>query len=168
MAELSLQEHLQPSLLDRLRDDHPQATVEAPGERVLTLAQLRRSVQRDIGWLFNTSNLQSRIAGYEEVEASVLNYGLPDLAGLTVSTLDVHELEKTVRRVLERYEPRLLKNSIRVQAGLDPESMSHNSLALTIEADLWATPAPIALILRTVLDFESSEVSVSELSARSR
>jgi len=168
MAELSLQERPQPSLLDRLRDDHPEAIVEAPAERVLTLTQLRSCVRRDIGWLLNTCNLGAVAKGYDEVETSVLNYGLPDLAGLTASTLDVDALEKVVRRVLERFEPRLLKSSIRVRAELESESMSHNTLALVIEAELWAVPAPIELVLRTILDFESASASVTELAVRSR
>jgi len=169
MAELSLQERLQPSLLDRLRDDHPdEQSVDQVASRVLTLSQLRRSVQRDIAWLLNACNLERQVKGYEEVEKSVVNYGIPDLAGFTVSSLDIDVLEKTMQQALENFEPRLLKNSIRLHAELDPEKMSHNTLIINIECDLWAIPAPVELLLRTELDFESGDVSVTEVASRSR
>ncbi|MCG6860501.1 MAG: type VI secretion system baseplate subunit TssE [Chromatiaceae bacterium] len=169
MAELSLQERLQPSLLDRLRDDHPEEqSVDKVNSRVLTLSQLRQSVQRDIAWLLNACNLEREVKGYSEVEKSTINYGIPDLAGFTVSSLDVGVLEKTIEQALENFEPRLLKNSIRLRAELDAEKMSHNTLLIDIECDLWAFPAPIELLLRTELDFESGEVSVTEVARRSR
>jgi type VI secretion system protein ImpF len=169
MAELSLQERLQPSLLDRLRDDHPEEQrVDKVGNRVLTLSQLRRSVQRDIAWLLNASNLDREVKGFDEVEKSVVNFGIPDLAGFTVSSLDIGVLEKTIQQALENFEPRLIKNSIRLQAELDPEKMSHNTLIIDIECDLWAFPAPVELLLRTELDFESGDVSVTEVTSRSR
>ena len=48
MAELTLQERLQPSLLDRLTDDEPGNLKEAAERRVLTLNQLKASVLREL------------------------------------------------------------------------------------------------------------------------
>ena len=168
MADLSLQERLQPSLLDRLRDDHPDERVESVNNRVLSLPELRRSVQRDVAWLFNACNLEREVRGYDEVEKSVINYGIPDLAGFTVSSVDIGVLEMTIQQALETFEPRLLKNSIRLRANLDSEQMSHNTLILDIECDLWAFPVPVELLLRTELDFESGNVMVTEVASRSR
>lgn len=167
MPELSLQERLQPSLLDRLADDHPDEKTEPASNRFLSVQQLRRVVQRDIGWLFNASNLEGVVSGYPEVESSVLNFGIPDLAGFTVSSLDIGVLEAAIRTALERYEPRLIRHSIRLRAELDQGAMSHNTLILHISCDLWATPAPVEMVLRTALDFESGEVSVDEVGNRS-
>jgi len=168
LPELALQERLQPSLLDRLRDDYPDERAEPPERRVLTLPELRRSVQRDIAWLFNATNLARDVAGYAEVESSVLNYGIPDLAGFTVSSLDVGVLERTIQQALECFEPRLLKHAIRLRAEIDSDKMSHNTLIINIECELWAFPAPIQLLLRTELDFESGDVSVTEVGGGSR
>ncbi|MFN5622686.1 MAG: type VI secretion system baseplate subunit TssE, partial [Planctomyces sp.] len=51
MAELTTQDRLQPSLLDRLIDHEPQQTQESRDKRVLSLKKLREAVVRDIGWL---------------------------------------------------------------------------------------------------------------------
>ena len=82
MAELTLQERLQPSLLDRLTDDEPGNLKEAAERRVLTLNQLKASVLRDLAWLFNTTSLFDHgPAARMPAGNSVLNYGLPALAG---------------------------------------------------------------------------------------
>ena len=57
MAELTKKERLQPSLLDRLTDDEPDARQESRDKRVLSPARLRECVRRDLTWLFNTTNL---------------------------------------------------------------------------------------------------------------
>ncbi len=166
MVDLSLQERLQPSLLDRLRDDHPDETKESLRERVLSLSELRQSVQRDIAWLLNACNLGDVVAPYPEVARSVLNYGIPDLAGLTVSTIELDALKRTIQQALETFEPRLRKHSIRLQARLDPQKMSHNTLVFDIECELWAYPAPVELLLRTELNLESGDVAVQDLTNR--
>jgi type VI secretion system protein ImpF len=167
MPELSLQERLQPSLLDRLADDHPDERSEPPTDQFLSIQQLRRSVQRDISWLLNACNMERDISGYAEIERSVLNFGIPDLAGFTISSLDIGSLENAIRVALERFEPRLIRHSIRLRAELDPDSMNHNTLILQIACELWATPAPLEIVLRTALDFESGDVSVTDVSGRS-
>ena len=95
MAELTLQERLQPSLLDRLTDDEPGNLKEAAERRVLTLNQLKASVLRDLAWLFNTTSLFDHgPAARMPAGNSVLNYGLPALAGHTASSVDVHAIRR--------------------------------------------------------------------------
>src|SRR6185436_62176 len=100
MAELTPTERLQPSLLDRLTDDEPAQQQESRNRRVLSIQKLRESVQRDVAWLLNTTNLAERDLAdrYPHVARSVVNFGLPDLAGLTASAIDVPELESLVRQ----------------------------------------------------------------------
>ena len=59
MAEqLTPQERLQPALLDRLTDDEPDKKQELRERRVLSKAQLRQAVLRDLVWLFNATKLE--------------------------------------------------------------------------------------------------------------
>lgn len=168
MPELTLQERLQPSLLDRLTDDDPQRQQESRGERVMSMRQLRESVLRDLGWLLNTSNLTSvhDLAAYPQVAQSVLNYGVPDLTGLTVSTVDVVELERTIRQAVVRFEPRLLPQTVRVRVVASDEHMSQNALTFFIEAQLWAQPLPLQMFLKTEIDLELGNVTVVEQAAQ--
>jgi type VI secretion system protein ImpF len=164
MAELTTKERLQPSLLDRLTDDEPDKLQEAREKRVLSSQRLRDSVKRDLNWLFNTTNLASvqALDLYPEVERSTLNYGLPDLAGRTASSVDRDLLERLLRRAIWEYEPRLIRNSIRVKLAINPDELNHNAMNFSIQAELWAQPLPLRLFLRTDLDLETGEAMVSE------
>ena len=166
MAELTPQEKLQPSLLDRLTDDRPDKHVESRQERVLNLNQLRQCVLRDLAWLLNTGPLSQvqALEAFPEVERSVLNYGSPDLAGATLSGTNVEAVERAVRRAIINFEPRILENTVRVRAVKDTGLMNINALVFVIEGDLWAQPIPVSLYLRTEIDLETGQVTVTEFS----
>jgi type VI secretion system protein ImpF len=165
MPELSHKERLQPSLLDRLTDDAPQERVESREQRVLSPTRLRDSVLRDLGWLFNTTNLAALqdLSGTPEAARSVLNYGLPDLAGHTTSSVDVARLEGLLRQAIWDFEPRLIPASVQVHLTVNPDEMSHNSMSFVIEARLWAQPMPLRLYLRTEIDLEDGDVRIAEM-----
>jgi len=164
MAELTPKERLQPSLLDRLSDDEPDRARESREKRVLSPQRLRESVRRDLTWLLNNTHLATvqDLDPYPQVEQSTLNYGMPDLAGKTASMVDSAALEKAIRRAIWEFEPRLLKESVRVKAIVNQEQMNHNALCFSIEAELWAQPLPLRLYLRTDVDLETGSVVVSE------
>jgi type VI secretion system protein ImpF len=162
MAELTQKERLQPSLLDRLTDDDREQSQESRDKRILSPARLRECVRRDLTWLLNTTHLAALqdLTEQPEVERSVLNYGMPDFAGRTASSVDVRAMERTISRVIAEFEPRLLKSSVRVRVIADPDKMSHNAMCFQIEAELWAQPLPLRLFLRTEIDLESGAATV--------
>lgn len=156
MAELTPNERLQPSLLDRLTDRNPKGEKESREERVLSVRQLRKSVLRDLEWLLNTGRLETTedLSAYPEIRHSVLNYGIPDLAGSTASGMDVYQLEQTLRQVILDFEPRIMPHTLRVQITRDDKEMSTNSITFEIEGEIWGQPLPEHLYLKTVLDLE--------------
>ncbi len=166
MAELTTKERLQPSLLDRLTDNEPDRSTESRERRVLSPQRLRESVRRDLSWLFNTTNLAAaqELEDYPEVARSTVNFGIPDLAGKTASSIHAPTLEKLIRRAVWEFEPRLVKNSVRVRLVQDKGSYNHNAVVILIEAELWAQPIPLRLFLRTDVDLETGEVQVYEVS----
>jgi type VI secretion system protein ImpF len=163
MAELTPQERLQPSLLDRLTDEEPAQAQEARNRRVLSIQKLRESVLRDLGWLLNTTNLaqHSLAEEFPLVAQSVVNYGLPDLAGLTTSGIDVTELEALVKQALWDFEPRILRHTLKIRAH-EGDQMNHNALVFEIEGELWAQPVPLELLLKTEIDLETGNIKVIE------
>lgn len=168
MAELTTQERLQPSLLDRLTDNEPDKTQESRTERVLSLRQLRECVIRDLAWLLNTGNLEESedLKDYPFVVNSVLNYGMRGLTGHTVTTLNVHEIERRLLKVILDYEPRILRNTVKVRMTVDEEEMNHNAVQFEIVGDLWAQPIPLRLFMKTEIDLETGNVKVSEYSSQ--
>ncbi len=166
MAELTPRERLQPSLLDRLTDDEPDQSQESRDKRVLSMNRLRECVLRDLAWLFNASRMpeDSDIERYPFAARSTINFGLPPLAGVTARSLDVDGLEFILRQVIVDFEPRILRNSLRVRASFTEERMSHNALTFEIEGELWGQPMPIQLYWKTEIDLESGQVKVEEAS----
>jgi type VI secretion system protein ImpF len=164
MAQLIPKERLQPSLLDRLTDEEPSQQMESREKRVLSPRQLRRSVIRDLQWLLNTTDLASAqdLSAHPQVINSVLNYGLPDLAGKNVTGLESALLERNLRAAIQRFEPRILPNSLRIRAVVDEERMSHNAVLFDIEGELWGQPMPQHLYLKTEVDLESGAFEISE------
>lgn len=89
MADKTLAERLQPSLLDRLTDNEPGNVKESRDTRVIDVTRLREIIQRDLSWLLNTNNIESTfdVEVYPNVARSVLNYGLREVSG-SFSTLN--------------------------------------------------------------------------------
>lgn len=166
MAELTQQERLQPSLLDRLTDDSPTEKNESRDARVLNLKRLRECVLRDLTWLLNTECLEAVVDldSAPAVKTSTLNFGIPTIAGLTASGMALSKLEKQVRNAIIAFEPRLLKDKLRVEAILSEGEMSRNTLVFDINGELWAQPVPLRMHLRTELDLETGKVSIAEAS----
>lgn len=163
MAEPLARQRLQPSLLDRLTDLEPQRTQDTNESRVLNEQQLKECVRRDLAALFNSTHLQAvqDLSEYPEVSRSVVNFGIPDLAGRTLSGIDHADLERVLRDAIWAFEPRLLRRSIKIRLANIAEK-SHNALAFEIEAELYARPQPLSLFLRTEFDLENASVRVVE------
>lgn len=164
MAELTQKERLQPSLLDRLADDQPDVRVESREARVLSIQRLRELVLRDLAWLLNCEsfeNLQD-LEALPHVASSVINYGVPALSGTTLSGTNVDRLERRVKQSIQRFEPRLLSDSVIVRATASDADMSKKSLTIEIEGELWAQPVSQRLFLRTEVDLDTGTVVVKE------
>src|SRR5688572_16732732 len=142
MAELTTQERLQPSLLDRLTDADPEAKLESRDQRVLSVSRLREAVLRDLSWLLNCVHLSAEmdLSLHPEVEHSTVNFGIPDLAGVAVSGMNTVKLERAVKQAIIDFEPRIMKESLRVAAVARDDQMNKNALSFVIEGDLWAQP----------------------------
>ena len=162
MPELTPKERLQPSLLDRLTDDEPAIQVESRDKRVLSAARLRESVIRDLTWLLNTENLESGqdLGDCDLARRSVINFGIPALAGSTVSGTDSSRLTAQILDAIWNFEPRLMRDSVRVNADFSEDEMNPNILRFEIEAELWAQPLPLTLYLMTEVDLETGQCSI--------
>ena len=161
MADRTLTERLQPSILDRLTDDEPKNTSENAGSRVIDIRRLREIIQRDLSWLLNTSNLASQIDAerYPNVVKSVVNYGVPDTTGDYSTISRAEDVRDAIRAAIELFEPRILEGSLNVisrSQEVDRESL----IAFDIMADMWAEPVPTELYLRSQFDTTTGHVTL--------
>jgi type VI secretion system protein ImpF len=165
-APADVRDRLQPALLDRLTDDAPTHKNEAEERRVMSKAALRQAVIRDLGWLFNAVQplRASEAAAHPFAATSVLNFGLPSLAGQVASKVDVTLLERAIRKAIVDFEPRIVAETVTVRAIEAEDVLStHNVIEFEIRGLLWAQPVPLELLLRTQLDLEAGKVEVRDL-----
>ncbi len=165
MATLRAQDRLQPALLDRLTDDEPNSRVESPDSRVISRSRLRELVLRDLSWLFNTTASGAEVdwANAPYAARSVINFGLPALSGQSMSGLDLQTLQGRVRQAIIDYEPRVLPNTLVVEAiNNEAQSDHHNQVGFRISGQLWAQPVPLELMLHTDIDLETGRVEIRE------
>ncbi len=147
MAAVDARNRLQPALLDRLTDDARGERVEAEDHRVMSKAQLRQAVLRDLGALFNAVQPIGHAAdAYPMLADSVLNFGLPPLSGQLASKLDVTVLERAIRDAIVRFEPRILAQTLDVRA-LEATTVldTHNVIEFEIRGHLWSQPVPLEI-----------------------
>jgi type VI secretion system protein ImpF len=164
MGQWSLKERLQPSMLDRLTDHNPEKKKESTAQQSMSQKEFKDAVIRDLGWLLNSVSLDVCVdlEPYPEVKHSVLNYGLPDISGHTSSTINVKTIERSLMQAIRDFEPRIIRNSLRVKVHSDPSDMTHNSLVFEIEGAVFGQPSPFQIVLRSELDLECGEFKVTE------
>ncbi|OHB63776.1 MAG: hypothetical protein A2Y76_14795 [Planctomycetes bacterium RBG_13_60_9] len=162
MAELMPKELLQPCLLDRLTDDDPQNSREGRHERVVSVKQFRQAVLRDLRMLLNSKRRppEDPICDFDHARSSVLNYGIPDVYGHTVSATEPAEVERLIRQAIETFEPRIAADSLVVRITGPEKPEAGRCLMFEIAGDLWAHPAPDHLLWETEVDLESGHCTL--------
>lgn len=166
MAEQTPQDRLQPALLDRLTDDEPRSKVEPRERRIVNLRRLRECVLRDLSWLLNTGTLSQveDLEDFPEAQHSVIDYGVRDMAGTTLSGVEPAEMERNIRQAIIDFEPRILKRSLKVRSVPSADPEHRNAIAIQIEGELWAQPIPLRLYLQSEIDLEDGHMTVIDRS----
>lgn len=161
MSEVASMDRLQPCLLDRLTDDEPGINQESRNSRIISMRRYKMAVLRDLENLLNTKSHppDDDIYGYPEVAKSVLNYGVRDMCGVTVSALKPSEIESQVHRAISNFESRILSNSLSVHMISLEEKDVNRSIALEIEGELWAQPMSDRLFVKTEIDVDTGHYS---------
>lgn len=164
MAEPLAQDRILPSLLERLTDLEPDKSKESREQRVMSMRRYRESVLRDLAWLLNTTNMgiAEEMRRYPALANSVVNYGVPDLAGSTTSTVEPNGLARAIRQAILTFEPRIMPETLRVELKVDEDSRLMNRLEMTIDGDLWASPVPVHVLVNTALDLETGAIGLTD------
>jgi type VI secretion system protein ImpF len=163
-VDLSEKERLQPSLLDRLTDREPGELKESARDRVIDIRKLREIIQRDLGWLLNTSNNDASIDPelYPHAARSTLNFGISDVAGKLAVNSAARMLENAVSKAIYDLEPRLIPGSLDVRSS-NSDDGPKSQISIDIRGELWASPVPIELYVRTHLNVADGDVVIDKV-----
>lgn len=106
--------HLLPTLFDRLCDDAPNQ--KRDHDISVSPVQLKEIIRRDLSFLLNTVSHEDDIdaARYPHAAASVLNYGLPPLAGSFLYEHKWDDIRRAILRTITRFEPRLKASTLQI------------------------------------------------------
>ncbi|MCC5810505.1 MAG: type VI secretion system baseplate subunit TssE [Ectothiorhodospiraceae bacterium] len=135
---------------------------ESREDRVISSRRLRQMVLRDLAWLLNTGCMAVAVPldDYPHVGRSVLNYGVPDMTGVSLSGADLSAIADGIRRAIEQFEPRVRHASV---TPLERDEGGRlNTVTFLIEGELWGQPLPEQLYLHTELDLEDASMVVRE------
>ncbi len=137
-------------------------SMESSESRSVSMRRLREYVCRDLAALLNSASLDAVVdlSAWPYVQGSVLNFGMPSLAGRSARSADPQQIAATIEAAVRRFEPRL--SAVRVTAEMGEEGNETHVLAFRIEAQLWGQPMPQQLVLRTSIDVDSGDVSLAD------
>jgi len=126
---------------------------------------IKSCVKRDLEWLFNATQYVPNQELHELLETarSVINFGIPDFSGKTVSGLDMAQLERLLLQAIIDFEPRIIRKTLTVKVIADQNKKEHNVFVFEIEGEICAKPLPLRLHLRTELELESSQVTIYDM-----
>jgi len=165
MADRTITERLQPALLDRLTDDARDSLSETRDARVIDIHRLRDIIRRDLSWLLNTNNLETRIDPelYPHVSRSVLNFGVREVAGDFATEDRAVRIQRSIADAIERFEPRIREGTIDVIERKE-DTGRRATIVFDIIGEMWAQPYPIELYLRSEVDLTTGELRLEERS----
>jgi len=163
LARVDKKKKLRPSILDRLFDNDPNNNVEIDPDQHQKLKELRNSVRRDLENLLNTRyRMIEPESEYIEIQTSLLNYGLPDLATVNISDKEKRkDFIQHMEMVLIEYEPRFKSVKVRYMENSDTLD---RTLRFRIDAALYADPSPEMVVFDSILEPVTRTVNVEETS----
>jgi type VI secretion system protein ImpF len=150
-----------PYVLKRLTDDEPYEKKEAL-VNVITEKQVREDIFRNIEMLFYSRSHPSlmELKGYEELENSVLGYGISDCCGKICGNDDREFLLEHIKKQIRDFEPRLAPDSIDVQFT-NPDATMRSLLELRISGQVAVGQISEEMLFISRLDLETGNASLS-------
>ncbi|TDR70272.1 type VI secretion system baseplate subunit TssE [Paludibacterium purpuratum] len=150
---------VQPSIIDRLLDDAPD-NPQLDSTQHFDLPRLKAALARDLEALLNTRivDLTDQLSDFPEADRSMLQFGIPDLSGLSLLNPDHREmLRERLRKAIEQHEPRL--GGVRVSLDAPRELERH--LRFRVDAILTVHPHRPPVMFDATLQLSSNVYQVN-------
>ena len=154
---------LRQSVLDRLIDLDRGVASDPPSTWGQSVRQLKHTLCRDLEWLLNTRRpLIDLPTGSDQLEASLLVYGITDISSLGREDREQHaKLLKEVERAVSTFEPRLANVKVSIaSAEKGAEGGPIRQLHFVVEGLLRIDPEPEQVVFDTVVEVSTGDFHV--------
>jgi type VI secretion system protein ImpF len=160
MGRSDSNQRLVSSVIDRLLEDSTQndgALAPSDGQ---DLRQLTLEVGRDLENLLNTRRrCKACPPELQELNKSLIEYGIPDFTGLNMSAPAEREQTRVaIERAIRQFEPRLTKVVVMVQPNAD---RADRRLRLRITGVLRTEPLPERVVFDSELQPSTAAIAVT-------
>ena len=125
---------------------------------------LREQLAEDLSTLLNTINLASaeNLEGLEEVQRSILNFGIVDLTSISADSVDAEKLGPQLRHILQNHEDRFVENSVKL--SVEPVTIEASArIAIQINAEMFASPADLPVEFLADVESYSGKVRLKSV-----
>ena len=150
-----------------LRDESGERIISSrrtTGRVAITEPMLRREVSRDLDALVNTIALESSedLAPFEYARRSILNYGLPDIGHRSIDEITVSDVGHEIATSLMNFEPRLVRESIRVQRDEEVDAAGLK-IRFVVRADLSCEPLNVPVEFVADVEVDTGKIVINRL-----
>ncbi|OAI25834.1 hypothetical protein A1351_15865 [Methylosinus sp. R-45379] len=140
------------------------ATISREGRRVaIAESALKEEVAQHVETLLNCVAVDSTIdlERFPRARRSVLNYGFPSIARLTIDELERSGLESEIERTLRSYEPRLIASTLQVKRDrrIDPAELT---IRYIVHAELASTPLPLPMEFIADVEVTTGKIQIQQ------
>ena len=148
------------SFLDRLVDESEDFLPGVARSRAQSLNELKLSVRRDLQNLLNTRwRCSSWPPDLDELERSLVNYGIPDFTGANMSHGSARdELREIIEEVIRTFEPRF--KSVKVNLVKNEDELDR-TLHFRIEALLQVEPDPEPVVFHSQVEPVTGTIEIT-------
>lgn len=157
--------------LEGLRDDgESKAEMDRSAMRFYTVprierfneAALRATVLRELNWILNTTNLEAvqDLSEFPEVETSVLNYGVRDMAGKLLERRSIQARARDIRDAIRTYEPRIDPQRLDVDPMTSAEKP--NAVTFVIRGDVTSAVKALPVQFKTDVEVDTGVATLRE------
>ncbi len=125
-------------------------------------AALRATVLRELNWILNTTNFGAvqNLKPYPEVATSVLNYGVPDMAGKLLQRRAIETRAREIKQAIRRYEPRI--NPQRLDVTATAKDAKPNAVTFVIRADVTSAVMALPVEFKTDVEIDTGAATLRE------
>jgi type VI secretion system protein ImpF len=149
------------SLIDRLVDEAPDLSFDAPRSRAEELRAVRESFRRQIEAILNTRRrCLSPPAALRALKGAIPNFGVTDFTGMPLATRERRqELARSLEQTIRTFEPRFRSVNLSLVQTRDPLD---RVLRIRIEAIARIEQSSEPMVFETALDPATRTFSVTE------